>query len=69
MLWWHRKQIHACCLLIDVKNLTRELHRYGFTRSVSKMGAAGEGTVLNFGILQHTTYLYCSVMGIHGLIL
>jgi len=48
--------------------LLRVLHRYGNTRSVSKMGNTGTGTVVDFGTPQHTAYLYCGVMGIHGLI-
>ena len=41
-------------------------HGYGFTRGVSKTGPAGAGTVLNFGIPQHTAYPYHGVTGIHG---
>jgi len=33
-----------------LSTLVRVLHGYRFTHSVSKTGAAGTGTVLNFGI-------------------
>ena len=45
---------------------SRVPHGYRFTRGVSKTGPAGAGTVLNFGIPQHTAYPYRGVTGIHG---
>ena len=44
----------------------RVLHRYGNTRGVSKTGTAGTSTVVNFGTLQYTAYLYHGVTGMHG---
>ena len=38
------------------------------THGVSETGHMGLGMVLHFGTPQHTMYLYCSVVGIHGYI-
>ena len=43
-------------------------HGYRFTRSASKTGTVGTGTVLDFRTPQHTVYPYRGVTGIHGLI-
>ena len=41
----------------------RVRHRYGKTCRFSKMGSAGMGTVVDFGTLWHTMYLYRGITG------
>jgi hypothetical protein len=65
---WGWEVSRVWVLMIGSSMGARVSHRYRFTHSASKMGAMGMGTVLNFGIPQHTAYLYHSVMGIHVLI-
>jgi hypothetical protein len=42
------------------------VHR--FTCSASETGNVSTGTVGDFGKPHHTAYLYCGVVGIHGLV-
>jgi hypothetical protein len=43
----------------------RVYHGLPETRGVSETGHMGTGTVVHFGTLQHTVYLYHGVAGMH----